>query len=80
VLVLLSDVDILSAARTVTILFTSDVDLFLAKSLFFSSGRKIGGVRGELVFPSDALLVCWKLDLALDVGLGGYCCFGVRPV
>jgi hypothetical protein len=50
----LADVDVFSAARTVTILFTSYVDFFLSKSLV--PGRKIGRERRVLAFPSDALL------------------------
>lgn len=64
----LADVEIFSAARTETILFTSDTDFFLAITLV--PRRKIGGERGVLSFPSDALLA-WKVDLTLDVGFGG---------
>ena len=73
---LLTDVDIFSAARTVTILFASYVDFFLSKSLV--PGRKIGGERRVLAFPSDALLTR-QVNLTFDVSLGG-CCFGVAPV
>ena len=59
-----------------TILFTSDVDFFLAKSLV--ARRKIGRVGRVLAFPSDALLT-WQVNLTLDVSLGG-CCFFVAPV
>jgi len=49
------NVDILSAARTVvTILFTSDMNFFLAKIVPW---RKIGGERRVLTFPSDALVL-----------------------
>jgi hypothetical protein len=65
----LSQVNILSAARTVvTILFTSDVDLFLLV-LLAGTRRKVGGDRRVLTFPSDALLSVGKIDLALDVSL-----------
>jgi hypothetical protein len=55
---LFSHVNILSAARTVAILFTSDMDLFLTE-LAFASGGKIGGERRVLFLPSDALLCVW---------------------
>jgi hypothetical protein len=49
----LADVDVFSAARTVTILFTSYADFFLTISLV--PARKIGREGRVLVFPSDAL-------------------------
>jgi hypothetical protein len=38
----------------VTILFTSDMNFFLTKIV---PGRKIGGERRVLTFPSDALVL-----------------------
>jgi len=37
-------------------LFTSDMDFFLTKVVL---GRKVGGKRRVLAFPSDALLSLW---------------------
>lgn len=69
-----ADVDVFSAARTVvTILFTSDVNFFLLVVLAAGTGtrRKAGFEGGMFPFPSDALLSLWKVDLTLDVSLGG---------
>lgn len=51
-----------------TILFTGDMNLFLL--VLARTRRKVGGDRGVLTFPSDALLSVGKIDLSLDVSLG----------
>lgn len=60
----------------VTILFTSDVDLFFAEALLLAR-RKVGlsgvvrsGVRRVLTFPSGLV---WEMDLYFLVSLCGIC-------
>lgn len=72
------DVNLLgAAARTaVSILFSGDANLFLRVVLLLSAGRSVLGVFLKLlvriaIFPSDALVPLGKLDLGLDVSLGG---------
>lgn len=57
---LVVNVDLFSAARTVTILLTSYMDFFRAKLL--GSWRKVG--RDGIIVPSDAR---WEVDFTLDV-------------
>jgi hypothetical protein len=73
-----SRVDLFPVARTVvTVFFTGYTDLFLF--VLLASRRKVGGERRVVTFPSDALLSLRKVDLSLDVSLGGCFC-GVAPV
>jgi hypothetical protein len=79
---LVTDVDIFSAARTVVMfLFTADMNYLLSGLVSLVWWRwKVGRERGELTVPSDARWALGKLDLTLDVSLGGGFLLIVAPV
>lgn len=52
-------------------LFTTDMNYFLSLESLVWWRRKVGGERRVLTFPSDARWALRKLDLTLDVSLGG---------